>query len=210
MEPWRRSRKLGASWPPTSLGKSKRYLEHIYIGIGIMTSHIWTFLICIVWMVQPGHHGPLDCIYNLSSGRKGQYIWLFAGYKQSRLQALWKCIEIVSDGTYSLTVNIRVQIIVDTSVFSYNAYKKYVQDPDCYDRRSEKKIKNGMKLKLRREFPVSTNTTTTALLLILHLLLYSTLVLLLLLLLLLVLLLYSTLLTTNSSTTPTNCLLYML
>jgi hypothetical protein len=66
-----------------------------------------------------------------------------------------------------------------------------VKDPDYYDRRYEKKnMKNGMKQKLRREFPVSTNTTTTALLLILHLLLYSTLVLLLLLL-LLVLLLYS-------------------
>ena len=32
-----------------------------------------------------------------------------------------------------------------------------MKDPDCYDRRSEKKkIKNGTKLKLRREFPVST------------------------------------------------------
>ena len=85
--------------------------------------------------------------------------------------------EIVSDGTYSFTVNILVENIVDTSGFSYSAYKKYVKDPDCYDRRSKKKIKNGMKLKLRREFPVSTNTTTTALLLILHLLLYSTLLL---------------------------------
>ena len=119
--------------------------------------------------------------------------------------------EIVSDGTYSFTVNILVENIVDTSGFSYSAYKKYVKDPDCYDRRSEKKkIKNGTKLKLKREFPVSTNTTTiVALLLILHLLLYSTLVLLLLLL-LLVLLLYSTLLTTTSSTTTTDCLLYML
>ena len=83
-----------------------------------------------------------------------------------------------------------LKMVVNTSGFLYSAYKKYVKDPDYYDRRSEKKkIKNGMKLKLRREFPVSTNTTTVALLLILHLLLYSTLVLLLLLLLLLVLLL---------------------
>jgi hypothetical protein len=150
MEPWRRSGEMGVSWPPASLGKSKIFLEHIYIATWIMTSHIWTFQISITWMVQQGHHEPLDCVYNLSSGRKGLYIWLFAGYKQSRLQALWKCIETVSDGTYSLTVNIRVQIIVDTSGFSYSAYKKYVQDPNCYDRRSEKKkIKNGTKLKLR-------------------------------------------------------------
>ena len=147
---------------------------NIYIGTGIMTSHIWTFLICIVWMVQPGHHGPLDCIYNLSSGWKGLYIWLFVGYKQSRVQAIWKLFEIVSDGTYSFTINILVENVVDTSGFSYSAYKKYVKDPDCYDWKSEKKkIKNGTKLKLRCEFPVSTNTTTTALLLILHLLLYS-------------------------------------
>ena len=145
-------------------------------------------------MVQPGHHGPLNCIYNLSSGQKVLYIWLFAGYKQSRVQAIWKLFEMVSDGTYSFTVNILVKNVVDTSGFSYSAYKKYVQDPDCYDRKSEKKkIKYGTKLKLRRDFPVSTNTTAAALLLILHLLLYSTLVLLLqLLLLLLVLLLYST------------------
>jgi hypothetical protein len=78
-----------------------------------------------------------------------------------------KRIEIVSDGTYSFTVNILVEIIVDTSAFSYNAYKKYVKDPDCYDRRSEKKIKNGTKLKLRSEFPVITNNTTTLLLLLL-------------------------------------------
>ena len=48
-------------------------------------------------------------------------------------------------------VNILVEDVVDTSGFSYNAYKKYMKDPDCYDRRSEKKkIKNGTKLKLRR------------------------------------------------------------
>jgi hypothetical protein len=71
--------------------------------------------------------------------------------------------EIVSDRTYSLTVNIRVQIVVDTSGFSYRAYKKYMQDPDYYDRRSEKKkIKNGMKLKLRHEFPVSTSKVVCA------------------------------------------------
>ena len=108
--------------------------------------------------------------------------------------------EIVSDGTYSFIVNILVENVVDTSGFSYSAYKKYVKDPDCYDWKSEKKkIKNGTKLKLKCEFPVNTNTTTTTLLLILLLLL-----------LLLVLLLYSTLLTTTSSTTTTDCLLYML
>ena len=38
-----------------------------------------------------------------------------------------------------------------------------MQDPDCYDRRSEKKkIKNGTKLKLRREFPVSTSKVLCA------------------------------------------------
>jgi hypothetical protein len=64
--------------------------------------------------------------------------------------------EIVSDKTYSFIVNIFVEIIVDTSGFSYNTNKKYMKDPDCYDQRSEKKIKNGTKLKLRHEFPVST------------------------------------------------------
>jgi hypothetical protein len=40
-------------------------------------------------------------------------------------------------------------------MFSYSAYKKYLKDPKCYDRRSEKKKKKyGMKLKLRRKFPV--------------------------------------------------------
>ena len=147
---------------------SQKSSWNIYIATWIMTSHIWTFQISIVWMVQQGHHGPLDYVYNLSSRWKGLYIWLLAGNKQSRVQALWKRIEIVSDITYSFTVSIRVQIVVDTTGFSYNAYKKYVQDPDCYDRRSEKKkIKNGTKLKLRREFPVSTNTTTTTLLLLL-------------------------------------------
>ena len=142
---------------------SQKSSWNIYIATWIMTSHIWTFQICIVWMVQPGHHGPLDCIYNLSSGWKGRCIGLFAGNKQSRVQALWKRIEIVSDGTYSFTVNIHVQIVVDTSGFSYNAYKKCVQDPNRYDRRSEKKkIKNGTKLKLRREFPVSTSKVLCA------------------------------------------------
>jgi hypothetical protein len=151
---------------------------NIYIGTEIMTSHIWTFQICIVWMVQAGHHGPLDCIYNLSSGWKALYIWLLEGHKQSRVQALWKLFELVSDRTYSFTVNILVEIIIDTSGFSYNVNKKYVKDPDCYDRRSEKKIKNGTKLKLRRvpgKYQYYGNySTTTALLLILHLLLYST------------------------------------
>jgi hypothetical protein len=48
-----------------------------------------------------------------------------------------------------------VQIVVDTTCFPYNAYKKYLKDPECYDQRSEKKMKYGTKLKLRREFPVS-------------------------------------------------------
>ena len=147
--------------PPVQVSPKNTW--NIYIATGIMTSHIWIFQIRIVWMVQLGHHGPLDCIYNLSSGWKGLYIWLFAGNKQSRVQALWKRIGIVSDETYSFTVNIRVQIVVDTSGFSYSAYKKYVQYPDCYDRRSEKKkIKNGTKLKLRREFPVSTSKVICA------------------------------------------------
>ncbi|XP_066338503.1 uncharacterized protein [Miscanthus floridulus] len=34
-----------------------------------------------------------------------------------------------------------------------SAYKKYVQDLECYGRRSEKKMKNGTKLKLRRKLP---------------------------------------------------------
>jgi hypothetical protein len=88
---------------------------------------------------------------------------------------------ILSYFGYSFIVNILVEIIIDTSGFSYNVNKKYVKDPDCYDRRSEKKkIKNGTKLKLRRvpgkyQYYGYYSTTTTALLLILHLLLYSTL-----------------------------------
>ena len=45
----------------------------------------------------------------------------------------------MTDRNYSFTVNIHVEIIVDTTGFSYSAYKKYVQDPESYDRRSEKK-----------------------------------------------------------------------
>jgi hypothetical protein len=73
------------------------------------------------------------------------------------LQGIWGMFEIVSDGTYSFTVNIRVQINCCWHYdFSYNTYKKYVQDPKCYDRRSEKKkMKHGTKLQLMREFPVS-------------------------------------------------------
>ena len=147
--------------PPVRVSQKSSW--NIYIATWIMTSHIWTFQIYIVWMVQAGHHGPLDCIYNSSSGWKGLYIWLLAGHKQSRVQALWKLFEIVSDGTYSFTVNILVEIVVDTSGFSYIAYKKYVKDLDCYDRRSEKKkIKNGTRLKLRREFPISTSKVLCA------------------------------------------------
>ena len=36
---------------------------------------------------------------------------------------------------------------------AYSAYKKYVEDPDCYDRRFEsKKKKYGTKLHVRRDF----------------------------------------------------------
>jgi hypothetical protein len=64
-----------------------------------------------------------------------------------------------------------LQVVVDTSIFWYSAYKKYVEDPECYDRRSEKsKIKNGKKLKIKRDFPVSSNTNNVLLLqpLLLH------------------------------------------
>jgi uncharacterized membrane protein len=38
---------------------------------------------------------------------------------------------------------------------AYNAYRKYVEDPEYYDRRSEKKQQQwATKLRLRREFPV--------------------------------------------------------
>lgn len=38
---------------------------------------------------------------------------------------------------------------------AYSAYRKYVEDPDYYDRRSEKKKKQnyGTKLRVRRQFP---------------------------------------------------------
>ena len=66
-----------------------------------------------------------------------------------------------------LQLIILVENVVDTSGFSYSAYKKYMKDPDSYDRRYEKKkIKNDTKLKIEREFSVSTNTTTTLLLLL--------------------------------------------
>jgi hypothetical protein len=68
-------------------------------------------------MVQRGHHGPLDCIYDLSSGWKGRCIWLFAGFKQRRVQGFWKRIAIISDGTYSFTLNIRVKFVVHTTGF---------------------------------------------------------------------------------------------
>jgi len=59
----------------------------------------------------------------------------------------------------------RLQIVVDTSNFWYSAYKKYVEDPKCYGQRSEKsKIKNGKKLKLKRDFSVSNNTNNVLLL----------------------------------------------
>jgi hypothetical protein len=49
-----------------------------------------------------------------------------------------------------------VQIVVDTTSFSYNAYKKYLKDPECYDQRyGKRKMKYGTKLKIRHEFPVS-------------------------------------------------------
>ena len=62
----------------------------------------------------------------------------------------------MTDRNYSFIVNICVEIVIDTTIFSYNAYMKYVQDLESYDRRSgEKKIKNATKLKLRSEFPIS-------------------------------------------------------
>jgi hypothetical protein len=40
-----------------------------------------------------------------------------------------------------------------------------VEDPECYDRRTEKsKIKNDKKLKIKRDFPVSSNTNNVLLL----------------------------------------------
>jgi hypothetical protein len=51
-------------------------------------------------MVYRGHHGPLDCISNLSSEWKGRCTRFVAGNKQ-RVQGFRKRIAIVSDGTYS-------------------------------------------------------------------------------------------------------------
>jgi hypothetical protein len=68
-------------------------------------------------MVQRGHHVPLDCIYDLSSGWKGRCIQLFAGFKQRRVQGFWKRIAIISDGTYSFTLNIRVKFVVHIAGF---------------------------------------------------------------------------------------------
>ena len=55
--------------------------------------------------------------------------------------------------------------------FARHGYSLPIQDPKCYDRRSEKsKIKNGKKLKIKRDFPVSSNTNNVLLLqpLLLH------------------------------------------
>ena len=39
--------------------------------------------------------------------------------------------------------------------YCYSAYKLYLEDPECLDRRSEKKKKkHGKNLKIRRNFPV--------------------------------------------------------
>ena len=71
-------------------------------------------------MVQPGHHGPLDCIHSLSSVWKGLYIRLFGGrIEQTRVQAFQKRFVIVSDDAYSfihLTYVLHT-FVVDTSGF---------------------------------------------------------------------------------------------
>jgi hypothetical protein len=126
MEQWSRSREMGVSWWPTTSGKSGTYIYGIYIY------HIYIYMVYIyththvatvarittshhnvyhVSMVQLGPHGPLDCLYHLSLGRQGLHIWLIAKFKQSRVEALWKLLEIVSGRTsYSFTVIICIQI----------------------------------------------------------------------------------------------------
>jgi len=58
-----------------------------------------------------------------------------------------------------------MKYVVDTSSF-HSAYRKYVEDPNYYDRKSEKdKQRYGHKLVVRRDFPVHTppasSSTTT-------------------------------------------------
>jgi hypothetical protein len=69
-------------------------------------------------MVQLGRHGPLYCIYNLSSGWKGYHIWLLAGYKERSVQGFWKLSAIVSDDTSSfMHTKLHIKFVVDTSGF---------------------------------------------------------------------------------------------
>jgi hypothetical protein len=68
----------------------------------------------IISMVQLGRHGPLDCIYDLSSGWKGCRIRLLATLEQRRIQAFRKYPAIVSDDTPH-ALKVRMKFVVDTS-----------------------------------------------------------------------------------------------
>ena len=85
--------------PPVRVSQKDTW--NIYVATRITTFHIWRFEICIVWMVQQVHDGPLDCISNPFSGWKSRCIQLFRGIKQRRVPGFWKRIAVVSGGTYS-------------------------------------------------------------------------------------------------------------
>ena len=68
----------------------------------------------IISMVQLGCHGPLDCIYDLSSRWKGCCTRLLATLEQRRIQAFRKCPAIVSDDTPH-ALKVRTKFVVDIS-----------------------------------------------------------------------------------------------
>jgi hypothetical protein len=57
-----------------------------------MTFHNSRFELHIVSMVQLGCHGPLDCIYNLSSGWKGYNIRILADYEKKKGTRILKVV----------------------------------------------------------------------------------------------------------------------
>jgi hypothetical protein len=77
-------------------------------------------------------------------------------------------LRAINGGGRSCNARLRYSSAINVAdLFFLLAYKKYVDDPECYDRRSKKKKKYGHKLKIRRKFPVSILLRDTTLLLLL-------------------------------------------
>jgi hypothetical protein len=67
-------------------------------------------IVIYILFVQRGPHGPLGCIYHLSSGWKGLHIWLVEDTKQRWVQGLWSLLESVSGPNFSLIYGYRTYI----------------------------------------------------------------------------------------------------